>query len=112
MHTVTNNGSLVQYETKNENSELNIGWNVFRISETKKADSTIGSYGIDTTHTYYAVVKYTRIAENKYVAGNIKYFNTFNSTTFDVSASSYSGFATGEVQTAEFINEKKGNKTT
>ena len=53
--TTTNDYSLVKFPTLTQD-DLKLGWNIFRIKEVGKADSTDGSYVTDQTEYYAAVL--------------------------------------------------------
>ncbi|MBR3311585.1 MAG: hypothetical protein IKG15_07195, partial [Solobacterium sp.] len=112
---VENNGGSVTY-TAGHSDGLNEGWNVFRIVEAKKKDSTTGDYTLDS-NTYYAAVKYIKVKENTYVAGAVTYYKGFNEDNYIQNAPSASVFMNGEdkIQSIVFVNntttQDKGSLT-
>ncbi|MBE6128855.1 MAG: Cna B-type domain-containing protein [Erysipelotrichaceae bacterium] len=90
LSSVINDGGAISYTDKvvSEGGTLSEGWNIYRISEIKKTDTTPGSYRLDET-VFYAAVKYTIYGQGGStmgVASLPRYFTAFDESSYDVNA--------------------------
>ena len=93
-------------------SELNDGWNVYRIKELGQSSTTVGEYDLaeDSAGTYYALVEYkTYNTTDKIVKiATLKgYYKEFDTNAFDPNAEDPSAFVSGRTANTSFINEQK-----
>ena len=97
---VVNNGATVSFEP----NQLNIGWNVYRITESKIAEDTEGSYVLDE-NVYYAAVQYISMNSGQVTyAGLPKYYSSFDENAFDKDSTTITGVG-GPLKKITFVNE-------
>lgn len=93
------------------------GWNVYKITETGKAETTQGEYEFDTT-AYYAAIKYEQrtLGGNNgsvFIASQPRYFRTFHEDRFSANASDATAFMEDPVSgIPTFANTSKTSSLT